>query len=302
MSVKYTCMQDKFPENFYHPAKSFTFYFFLPGTHCAKKTTLKLVRTGWNLYFYLDYKSQAMESTLQYKILYNRLKKEILADVYQVGSVLPSENDLCAASNLARSTVRQALSQLESEGFIVKQKGKGSIVKSKSRALNLLSFQGFSAMVDPEKISTLSVQEPQIQPWPIKFFFELNELERGAGCIHFSRVRSIDGQPLMFESTFVPNLNLPQFVRQFKLNSSFFEFLAKTYQLEITGMEQEIWAASADSEIAERLQLAEGSPVLRICRKYTTNRAHLHVYSLLFCNTSKYAMSNSSGVVNQQSI
>lgn len=302
MSVKYTCMQDKFPENFYHSAKSLTFNSFLHTTCLLIKTKSKLVRTSWNLYFYLDNKSPAMESTLQYKILYNRLKKEILADVYQVGSVLPSENELCAASNLARSTVRQALSQLESEGFIVKQKGKGSIVKSKSRALNLLSFQGFSAMVDPEKISTLSVQEPQIQPWPIKFFYELNELERGAGCIHFSRVRSIDGQALMYESTFVPNLNLSQFVRQFKLNSSFFAFLAKTYQLEITGMEQEIWAVSADPEIAERLQLAEGTPVLKICRKYATNRAHLHVYSLLFCNTSKYAMSNSSGVVNQQPI
>jgi len=41
MSVKYTCMQDKFPENFYHSAKSFTFYFFLPGTRCAKKNNSK---------------------------------------------------------------------------------------------------------------------------------------------------------------------------------------------------------------------------------------------------------------------
>lgn len=243
-----------------------------------------------------------MESTLQYKILYNRLKHEILADVYQIGSVLPSENELCAAANVARSTVRQALSQLESEGFIVKQKGKGSIVKSKSRTLNLLSFQGFSAMVAPDKISTLSVQEARLQPWPADFFFELKEIEKGAGCIHFSRVRSIDGQPLMFESTHVPNLNLPRFVRQFNLNTSFFEFLGKTYHIEITGMEQHIWAVSADAITAKHLELIPGAPILKITRKYHTNRPHLQVYSLLFCNTEKYAMRNSSGLVNNQTI
>ena len=100
-----------------------------------------------------------MESQRQYMILYNRLKREILADVYPLASTLPSENELCAANNLARSTVRQALSRLEADGYITKQKGKGSIIVSKKRSLNLLSFQGFSASVGDSVIDTLSVQE-----------------------------------------------------------------------------------------------------------------------------------------------
>lgn len=240
-----------------------------------------------------------MESSTQYQLLYLRLKKEILADVYPIGSILPSENDLCAAANLSRSTVRQALSQLETEGYITKQKGKGSIVKSKSRSLNLLSFHGFSAMVDKTKMSTLSVQEPSYSPWPADFHFELSELEKAATCIHFARVRVVEGRPVMYELTFVPNLNLPNFVRRFKLNQSFFEFLAKEYQLEITGMEQQIWAVAASPLMAQHLDLELNSPILKICRKYHSNRSYLNLYSILYCNTEKYALGNTSGVINQ---
>lgn len=239
-----------------------------------------------------------MEGNAQYQLLYHRLKREILSDVYKVGHVLPSEHDLCAVTNLSRSTVRQALGQLEAEGYIVKQKGKGSIVKSKNRTLNLLSFQGFSAMVNLDEISTLSVEESQLMPWPQDFYFELSEMEQGAGCIHFARVRSVGGRPLMYELTFIPQLNLPHFTREFKSNQSLFEFLAKTYQLEITGMEQEVWAIAATADLVEPLKVGLNAPLLKITRKYHSNRPHLHLYSLLYCNTEKYALGNSSGSIN----
>lgn len=235
-----------------------------------------------------------MEPARQYMILYNRLKREILSDVYEIDSVLPSENELCATQNLSRSTVRQALSRLESEGYIIKQKGKGSIVKAKRRALNLLSIQGFSATVSSDKISTLSVQVAKLTTWPKDFAFDLTEIEAAAGCIVFARVRLIDRMPVMMETTFVPHLNLPKFVKNYQVEKSFFEFLATEYHIEITGMEQEIWAIAATEEIAQRLAVSVGAPVLKINRKYFTNRPHLTVYSFLYCNTEKYSMGNTS--------
>ncbi|MCU0340113.1 MAG: GntR family transcriptional regulator [Spirosomaceae bacterium] len=235
-----------------------------------------------------------MESARQYVILYNRLKAEILSSAYAIDSVLPSENELCASQNLSRSTVRQALSRLEAEGYIVKQKGKGSIVKAKRRALNLLSFQGFSATVSSDKISTLSVQVPKLTTWPKDFVFELPAIEAEASCIVFSRVRMIDDTPVMFETTYLPNLNLPRFVKNYQVQQSFFEYLATAHQVEITGMEQEIWAIQATDDIAQRLAIKPETPVLKINRKYFTNRPHLTIYSFLYYNTEKYSMGNTS--------
>jgi GntR family transcriptional regulator/GntR family frlABCD operon transcriptional regulator len=240
-----------------------------------------------------------MSSTrsLQYRVLHDRLKKEIVKGIYKIGDTLPSENDLCAATNLARSTVRHALSQLEKEGYIVKQRGKGSIVAATRRSLGLLSFQGFSASVNGSSVSTLSVQVPKISPWPNPFFFPLSTEEKHAGCISFSRVRKIEADRVMWETTYLPNLNLPRFARTFNVEHSFFEFLAVHYHVEITGMVQEIRAIHADVRTAKHLKMEKGDALLVINRKYSTSRTSLNIYSALYCNTNKYAMSNSGGTM-----
>lgn len=238
--------------------------------------------------------SHMTQTPHQYSLLHERLKREILAGVYQIGDLLPSENELSERENLARSTIRQALSQLEQEGYITKQRGKGSIVASRKRALGVLSFQGFSASVKGEDISALSVQVPKLSKWPSDFYFDLSELEAQAGCISFSRVRLIAQEPVMWETTFVPHLNLPKFTKLFDLNQSFFEFLGKQYQIEITGMEQEIKAIRSEEPAAQHLGVALGAPLLHVRRKYRTNRPVLNIYSELYCNTERYAMSNAS--------
>ncbi|MDP2112696.1 MAG: winged helix-turn-helix domain-containing protein, partial [Bacteroidota bacterium] len=65
----------------------------------------------------------------QHKKIYEILRKHILSGVYEEGSLLPSENELCAVHNITRPTVRQALEALVNDGFISKKQGKGSIVR-----------------------------------------------------------------------------------------------------------------------------------------------------------------------------
>jgi len=62
----------------------------------------------------------------QHKKIYETLRKHILTGVYEEGSLLPSENELCAVHNITRPTVRQALEALVKDGFISKKQGKGT--------------------------------------------------------------------------------------------------------------------------------------------------------------------------------
>ncbi|MGV8095702.1 MAG: GntR family transcriptional regulator [Mangrovibacterium sp.] len=60
----------------------------------------------------------------QYKKLYEVLRRHILSGTYEEGSLLPSENELCAVHNTTRPTVRHALEALVQDGFITKKQGK----------------------------------------------------------------------------------------------------------------------------------------------------------------------------------
>ena len=68
----------------------------------------------------------------KYIILKEELNKDILSNKYPLGSKLPTEMELSKLYNLSRSTVRQALELLESQGIIEKKWGSGNIVIAKS--------------------------------------------------------------------------------------------------------------------------------------------------------------------------
>lgn len=64
----------------------------------------------------------------KYRKIYQDLSGKIINDEYKEGAQLPSENLLVKSYGVSRETVRKALSLLQTNGYIQKLKGKGSIV------------------------------------------------------------------------------------------------------------------------------------------------------------------------------
>ncbi len=64
----------------------------------------------------------------KYRMIADTLREDILGGVYANGQMLPTEERLCALFEASRQTVRQALSILAREQFIIKQRGSGSRV------------------------------------------------------------------------------------------------------------------------------------------------------------------------------
>ena len=60
--------------------------------------------------------------------LYAQVKARILAGKLQPGEALPSERDLIATLQIARTTLRRALGRLETEGLLQRRRGVGSFV------------------------------------------------------------------------------------------------------------------------------------------------------------------------------
>lgn len=65
--------------------------------------------------------------------LKNHIMAEVIAGRYKPGSRLPTENELCEAFEVSRPTVRRALAELEGEGLIRREQGRGTFVSEKTQ-------------------------------------------------------------------------------------------------------------------------------------------------------------------------
>lgn len=235
--------------------------------------------------------SQTMEQLPQYRKLYEQLRKHITSGVYQKGDILPSENELCSVNKVTRPTVRKALDLLANEGFITKHQGLGSVVNKMPKGIGILSIQGTTSAVGSESLSTRVIVKPTVRQWPENFPFPLSETELESGCIHFERLRLVDGEPFFYDITYIPNINLPRFT-SYKLDDvSLFDTLREHFKLEIKGGKQHFKAVMPDKIIQEQLAIADQQPIIQLQRKFYTNRLNFSFFSELYCNTEVHALS-----------
>jgi DNA-binding GntR family transcriptional regulator len=226
----------------------------------------------------------------QYRKLYEILRKHILDNVYKENDLLPSENELCQLYGMTRPTVRQALSSLANDGYIIKHQGKGSIVHHLPKEIGILSVSGTTSAVGDRRLKTKIIVKPALIKWPGDFMFPLTKLEEESGCIYMERVRFLEDAPIFYDISYIANINLPRITsRQFE-NKSLFKILRDSYRIEVKGGEQRIKAIPATSRISRLLKLKKGQPVLHLERRMETNNNVLFLYSSIFCNTEKYSI------------
>ena len=60
--------------------------------------------------------------------LENLIKRCISSGLVKPGDLLPSEAELCRSFGISRSTVRQAIGELEEEGLVIRHQGKDTFI------------------------------------------------------------------------------------------------------------------------------------------------------------------------------
>ena len=231
-----------------------------------------------------------MKELPQYKQIYEHLRSKIIEGIYVSGDMLPSENELCASCHVARLTVRRALEQLKADGLIERQQGKGSIVKGTPKGVGILSLMSTTSALGSPNLTTRITLQPELRKWNEAFTFQIDEQEREAGCIYFERLRLLDGIPVFYDITMLPNINLPKFLSNNLENKSLFDTLRTLYQIVVTGGVQQLFAIRADKRLQDSFNVSAGHPILQLNRKIDTTRPEFHIYSRVFCVTQRYGL------------
>ena len=204
----------------------------------------------------------------KYRKVYETLRRGLAEGRYEPGGLLPSENELCRTFGTTRPTIRKALDILTAEGFIVRQQGKGSIVKGTSKEIGILSLKSTTSAMSGSSMETKLITGPELRQWEEAFSFPISEQEKRAGCIYFERLRIIDGAPLILDVTMLPNIGLPRFISYDLNDVSLFELLRTKYNIDVTGGTQQLFALPADKRIPT---LLNGRPC------YAAPHRHRHI-------------------------
>ena len=194
------------------------------------------------------------------------IKGWIVNKEFGPGNKIPSENELADRFNVSRLTVRQAISQLTQEGFLNSRRGEGTFVTSNEDLINSFSLEttGFMDELFSTQLSKVTTKwatlSKMVAPKPVK---EKLQLEMGdEEVVQIKRVRLLRGRPFTYTINYLPveigaRVNEKDLYRRRLL-----EILERDLKVEFAEAVQTIEASFADQEVAEKLEVASGSPIL----------------------------------------
>ncbi len=141
----------------------------------------------------------------RYAALAAALRTRIVAGEWPAGSALPAEQMLAAQHSVALGTLRRALELMAEQGLIERIHGRGTFVRSGMTGATMMRFFRFGEGTGEVPSSRIVARRVGVAPAEVARRLVLSP---GDTALCLLRVRSLDGQPCVYEEIWLP---LPAF-------------------------------------------------------------------------------------------
>jgi len=196
--------------------------------------------------------------------LYYQLKEILLEYIKNPNhcGCLPTEIEICKHYDISRPTVRQAINELVTDGYLERVKGKGTlIVRTKINQDYLLVIESFNdEMSQKGLVHKTKVLEFEKKP--------ANEIEStnlqiplGSEVIKLVRLRSINDEPTVYVKTYLPAELFHGMLEKDLENNSLYQIVENDYGYQIDRSIRTIEAIKADEILAKHLCIQKGDSI-----------------------------------------
>jgi len=195
--------------------------------------------------------------------LYMRVKEAILKPIVsgelRPGDRLPTEDELMRSHRVSRITVRQALELLERDGLVERFAGKGTFVTSRPpgagwTASSIDDVLQLGAETFPEKIEWRTLRDPDVAA--------RLAVPAAEKIYRLRAVRVRGGAPIYFIEAFVPARIGVRLRRADLTRDMLISVVERNLGIPIVSGLEEVTAGVADRQLAQRLRVSEGTPLL----------------------------------------
>jgi len=238
----------------------------------------------------------SMQSRTQFQPLYQQVYEQIVELLsegqWRSGEALPSEFKLAEQLKVSQGTVRKALNQLVAKNVLERKQGKGTYLAEHAQESAMYRFFRYrkigsegSVIPDTKELS-MSVREAtdeEQESFGLSNNIKVNELVR---------LRFLDDTPAIYEEIVQPLAIFPNIDTFKELPNALYSFYQNEYHISVVEVQDEICAVQLSKEIADHLELSEGSAALMTCRRSFSIRGKVVEISQAYCGDKKFVYSN----------
>jgi len=191
------------------------------------------------------------------------LKEEIRGNRLKPGQNIGSQRELEERFKVSTVTVRQAISLLEKDGWVITKQGKGSFVKPVKFQENLLFLQSLTEVMTAggikpsvSVIKLAKVSKPKGDQGDFWSGFE-------SECLYVERLHSINNKPIAFAEIHLPYSIGESLGKEELEERTVYDFIENKLHIKLGDAEQSIEACPANRRLAKLLEVGQGYPLLK---------------------------------------
>lgn len=200
-----------------------------------------------------------------YLQVYETLKQKITSGEWPEDAAIPTETNLMKTYGVGRETVRRGVLRLVNEGYLFRQRGKGTFVCRRRAEDGLEQLVSFTAEMLSRGYRPGTQVLAHRQMRPDAETAKLLNCAQSEDILYIKRLRTANQLAVATEESYLRTDVFGELDPE-KLEGSFYDYLVYDKGIKPGRILQEISSGLADSQTAKLLEVEPGHPILQLSR------------------------------------